>query len=72
MYSQSLRLKVKLKNKSVSEMPTPKASDIECSPQEELTMENVADESLTLLITHLKDVDVSTLLKSKGEWRVGF
>ena len=53
-------------------MLTPKASDIEYSPQEELTMENVADESLTLLITHLKDVDMSTLQKSKGEWREAF
>ena len=53
-------MEVKLKNKSESEMSIPKASDSKHSPQEEVTMENPADESLTLP-SHLKDIDMSAL-----------
>ena len=45
-------------------MPIPKASDSEHSPQEEVTIENAADESLTLAI-HLKNVDMSAITEEQ-------
>ena len=53
-------MEVKLKNKSESKMSISKASDSKHSPMKEVTMENLADESLTLPI-HLKDIDISAL-----------